>query len=63
MGYMLNFIEFWDVVKCDLNELFDAFHRGELEIERPVHGIIALIPKVLDVDVILNFSPICVAQC
>lgn len=51
--------KFWDVVKLDLKEMFDAFHRGELNIERLNHGIIALIPKVQGANVIQKFRPIC----
>lgn len=49
---------FWEEVKFDLKEMFDAFHRGALHIERLNHGIIALIPKVVDVDLIHKFMPI-----
>lgn len=61
--------DFCDVVKFNLKVIFnafrkkggifDAFHRGDLEIERLNHGIIALIPKVLDVDVIQKYRSIC----
>jgi hypothetical protein len=32
--------------------MFDAFHQGRLDIERLNHGVIFLIPEVLDADVI-----------
>lgn len=51
--------EFWDVVKYDLKETFGAFYKGDLDIERLNHGIIGLIPKVLDADAIQKFRPIC----
>jgi hypothetical protein len=48
---------FWEVIKYDLKEMFDAFHQGRLDIERLNHGVISLIPKVP--DVIQKFRPIC----
>jgi hypothetical protein len=39
--------------------MFDAFHQGKLDIERLNHGVIYLIPKVSDADVIQKFRPIC----
>jgi hypothetical protein len=39
--------------------MFVAFHQGRLDIERLNHGVISLIPKVPDVDVIQKFRPIC----
>jgi hypothetical protein len=38
---------FWEALKFDLKELFDAFHEGKLEIERLNNGINTLIPKIL----------------
>lgn len=43
---------FWEEVKFDLKELFYAFHKGDLGVERLNHGIIALIPKVVGVETI-----------
>jgi hypothetical protein len=51
---------FWEVIKYDLKEVFDAFHQGRLDIERLNHGVISLIPKVPNADIIQKFRPICV---
>jgi hypothetical protein len=50
---------FWEVVKDDLKEMFDAFHSGDLDIERLNHGVISLIKKVPGAIMIQKFSPIC----
>jgi hypothetical protein len=39
--------------------MLDKFHSGQLNIERLNHGVISLIPKVPDADVIQKFRPIC----
>jgi hypothetical protein len=49
----------WEIIKYDLKEMFDAFYQGRLDRERLNHGVISLIPKVLDVDTIQKFMPIC----
>jgi hypothetical protein len=51
--------KFWDCIKNDLKEMLDKFHSGQLNIERLNHGIISLIPKLPDADVIQKFRPIC----
>jgi hypothetical protein len=62
MGCLHNFIRPFGRllnIKDMFKEMFDAFHQGRLYIERLNHGVITLIPKVLDGDVIRNFRPIC----
>lgn len=39
--------EFWEDIKHDLKELFDAFNAGKLDIARLNHGVISLILKFL----------------
>jgi hypothetical protein len=39
--------------------MLDKFHSGQLDIERLNYGVISLIPKVPDADVIQKFRPIC----
>jgi hypothetical protein len=51
--------KFWEEIKHDLKEMLDKFHSGHLDIERLNHGVISLIPKVPDADVIQKFRPIC----
>jgi hypothetical protein len=38
--------------------MFDAFHQGKLDIQRLNHGVISLIPKVSNANVIQKFRPI-----
>lgn len=42
----------WEEIKYDLKELFDDFHRGGLDVERLNHGVIALIPKLQNAELI-----------
>jgi hypothetical protein len=51
--------QFWESIKHDLKEMLDKFHSGHLDIERLNHGVISLIPKVLDANVVQQFRPIC----
>jgi hypothetical protein len=39
--------------------MLDKFHSGQLDIERLNHGVISLIPKVPDANVVQKFRPIC----
>jgi hypothetical protein len=47
-----------DSTKFDLKELFDAFHKGLLDIERLNNWIPILIPKVPGATSIQKFRPI-----
>jgi hypothetical protein len=59
-GFPAKFYQkFWDHIKDDLKEMLAKFHSGQLDIERLNHGVISLIPKVPDADVIQKFRPIC----
>jgi hypothetical protein len=42
-----------------LIELFDDFHKGNMDIKRINFGIITLLPKVKEVDRRQQFRPIC----
>jgi hypothetical protein len=53
------FQKFWESIKHDLKEMLDKFHSGQLDIERLNHGVISLIPKVIDANVVQKFRPIC----
>jgi hypothetical protein len=48
MDYQLDSIRLSKNIKEDLKEMLDKFHSGQLGIGRLNHGIITLIPKVLD---------------
>jgi hypothetical protein len=38
--------KFWDLVKSDLVELFDDFHKGTLDLYRLNYALVTLVPKV-----------------
>lgn len=53
----------WDIIKKDIIELFEEFHRGDLDVSRINYGIITLLPKVKDANKIQLFRPICLLNC
>lgn len=53
----------WDLVKKDIVEMFDDFHKGTLDVSRLNYGIITLLPKVPDASRIQQFRPICLLNC
>ena len=38
--------KFWDLIKADLVDMFNDFHRGNLDLKRLNFAMISLIPKV-----------------
>jgi len=53
----------WDIIKSDIIELFDDFHKGNLPVNRLNYGVITLLPKVQDAAKIQQFRPICLLNC
>lgn len=53
------YMHFWDLIKNDLVDMINDFHKGCLEIERLNYGIITLIPKIKDAAQNQKFRPIC----
>lgn len=53
----------WDIIKIDIIELFNDFHRGNLDVSRLNYGIITLLPKVNEANKIQQFRPICLLNC
>ena len=49
----------WEIIKEDLMEMFDEFFENKLEISRLNYGIITLIPKLKEANLIQQYSPIC----
>lgn len=45
----------WDIVKHDIMQLFDDFHKGKVDICRINCGVITLLPKVSDAARIQQF--------
>ena len=53
----------WDIIKNDIIQLFDDFHKGRVDISRINYGVITLLPKVSDAVRIQQFRPICLLNC
>lgn len=52
------YMKFWDIIKNDLLELINDFHKGLLSVERLNYGIVTLVPKTKDAAQIQKFRPI-----
>jgi hypothetical protein len=50
--------KFWDLIKIDLVDMFNDFHRGDLDLIRLNFAMISLIPKVDETRSMKNFRPI-----
>ena len=53
----------WDIIKGDIMELFEDFHKGKLDVYRLNYGVITLLPKVQDASRIQQYRPICLLNC
>jgi hypothetical protein len=51
---------FWPELKHIFLEMFQALHRGELNLRRLNYGMISLIPKLKEANNIRQYRPICV---
>ena len=51
------------IIKTDIIELFEDFHKGALPVCRLNYGVITLLPKVQDAARIQQFKPICLLNC
>lgn len=59
-GFPIEFYQrFWHVIKFSLKDLFDDLVVGNLDVSRLNYGIISLVPKTPDADIIQKFRPIC----
>jgi mannosylglycoprotein endo-beta-mannosidase len=52
----------WCVVKTDIMNMFNAFHSHQINLERINYGIIKIIPKSDDAEIIQKYRPICLLQ-
>jgi hypothetical protein len=50
---------FLDKIKSLVLEMFEKFHRGELNISKLNYGLISLIPKLKEANNIKQYRPIC----
>lgn len=53
----------WGIVKDDILDLFNDFHRNKVDISRINYGIITLLPKIKDASKMQQFRPICLLNC
>jgi hypothetical protein len=59
-GFRVSFFKkFWSVMKDDILALFYDFHKGLLDIKRLNFGVITLVPKVKEANVIKQYRLIC----
>ena len=49
----------WEIIKEDLMEMFDEFYDNKMDISRLNYGIITLIPKIKEANLIQQYRPIC----
>jgi hypothetical protein len=55
--------KFWDLVKSDLVELFDDFHKRTLDLYRLNCALVTLVPKVGEATNMKQFRPISLLNC
>jgi hypothetical protein len=55
--------KFWELIKNDLVNLFEDFHRGVLDLHRLNCALITLVPKVGEATNIKQFRPISLLNC
>jgi hypothetical protein len=49
----------WDLIKDDLFQLVEDFYENKLDVARINYGVVSLIPKGKDADIIQKYRPIC----
>jgi hypothetical protein len=54
--------ECWDIIKTDMVTAFNDFHIHAIDLKRINYGIITLIPKGPDADIIQRYRQICLLQ-
>lgn len=55
--------KFWDIVKKDLVDMFEDFHKGRLDLYRLNCALVTLIPKVGEATNMKQFRPISLLNC
>jgi hypothetical protein len=53
-GFPIEFYHCWDIIKYDIMDVFDDLFEHRIDLDRINHGIITLIPKTADADIIRN---------
>jgi hypothetical protein len=54
--------ECWDIIKNDLMVVFHDFYDHKIDLDRINYGVITLIPKGDEADIIQKFRSICLLQ-
>jgi hypothetical protein len=62
MDFPLNFTSIARIIKYGIMDVFDDMFEHRIDLHRINYGIITLIPKSSDVDIVQKFRPICVLQ-
>lgn len=55
--------KFWDLIKKDLVDMFEDFHKGKIDIYRINCALVTLIPKVGEASNMKQFRPISLLNC
>jgi hypothetical protein len=62
-GFPIEFYQHcWDIIKFDVLHVFKDLFEHKIDLCRINYGIITLIPKSADADIIQKFRPICLLQ-
>jgi hypothetical protein len=62
-GFPIEFYQScWEIIKQDLMQIFVDFHQNKIDLAKINYGIITLIPKGDDANVIQKYRPICLLQ-
>lgn len=62
-GFPIEFYQqCWPIIKDDMVKLFADFDKNKVDLSRINYGIITLIPKGAEADVIQKYRPICLLQ-
>jgi hypothetical protein len=62
-GFPIEFFQScWEIIKFDILQVFNDLFDHKIDLDRINYGVVTLIPKSDDADVIQKFRPICLLQ-
>jgi hypothetical protein len=62
-GFPIEFYQVcWDIIKDDLMQIFEDFYQHKINLQRINYGVITLIPKGENANIIQKYRPICLLQ-